>query len=165
MQKEKKSSRVAARAADAIDLIIEFATLGEYGLEYPEPAEQPRRKNNILDIQSHEGRSGSTPQRHRHGRRPCRPGRTRVDLPGWGDRPGNEVPGTQPGRRHRAEKHRAQARVEAQAGTQGLESYRTAETRRNQVRQSTESRRRERNRPSSALPDVLRPPRIQLEAA
>ncbi len=26
------------RLADAIDLMIEFATLGEYGLEQPEPA-------------------------------------------------------------------------------------------------------------------------------
>jgi hypothetical protein len=30
----KKS--IPARAADVLDLIIEFATLGEYGLEYPE---------------------------------------------------------------------------------------------------------------------------------
>lgn len=29
-------ARAAIRAADLIDLAIEFATLGEYGLEYPE---------------------------------------------------------------------------------------------------------------------------------
>ncbi|MFA9400594.1 MAG: hypothetical protein ACERKT_05730, partial [Acidobacteriota bacterium] len=28
--------QIPARAADMIDLTIEFATLGEYGLEYPE---------------------------------------------------------------------------------------------------------------------------------
>ncbi len=28
--------RFPAKAADALDLMIEFATLGEYGLEYPE---------------------------------------------------------------------------------------------------------------------------------
>ncbi|MGA7436210.1 MAG: hypothetical protein WBW44_11450 [Solirubrobacterales bacterium] len=27
---------IPAKAADALDLIIEFATLGEYGLEYPD---------------------------------------------------------------------------------------------------------------------------------
>jgi hypothetical protein len=29
---------ITARAADALDLAIEFSTLGEYGLEYPERA-------------------------------------------------------------------------------------------------------------------------------
>jgi hypothetical protein len=29
---------IPARAADVLDLMIEFATLGEYGLEYPEEA-------------------------------------------------------------------------------------------------------------------------------
>jgi hypothetical protein len=28
--------KIPAKAADTLDLIIEFATLGEYGLEYPE---------------------------------------------------------------------------------------------------------------------------------
>jgi hypothetical protein len=28
--------KIPAKTADALDLIIEFATLGEYGLEYPE---------------------------------------------------------------------------------------------------------------------------------
>lgn len=28
--------KIPAKAADALDLMIEFATLGEYGLEYPE---------------------------------------------------------------------------------------------------------------------------------
>ncbi len=28
--------QITARAADALDLAIEFSTLGEYGLEYPE---------------------------------------------------------------------------------------------------------------------------------
>lgn len=32
--------KIPAKTADALDLIIEFATLGEYGLEYP--AEDPR---------------------------------------------------------------------------------------------------------------------------
>lgn len=136
VQKENKSSRVAARAADAIDLMIEFATLGEYGLEYPEPVQESSRRTTTPDIrmarETH--RHGAGPQRHRHGRRPCRPGRTRVDLPGWSERPGHEVPGVQPGRRHKAE-----ARV-FQPG-------------------------KERNRPSSALPEVLRPPRIRLEVA
>jgi hypothetical protein len=30
---------IPARAADVLDLMIEFATLGEYGLEYPESAD------------------------------------------------------------------------------------------------------------------------------
>jgi hypothetical protein len=30
--------RVSTKTANALDLIIDFATLGEYGLEYPEPA-------------------------------------------------------------------------------------------------------------------------------
>lgn len=137
VQKEKKSSRVAARAADAIDLMIEFATLGEYGLEYPEPVRSASRKTSTPDFRlsgTEAHRHGAGPQKHRHGRRPCRPGRTRVDLPGWTERPGHEMPGVQPGRRHKAE--------------------------------ATDHRRgKERNRPSSALPEVLRPPRIRLEAA
>lgn len=156
VQKEKKSSRVAARAADAIDLMIEFATLGEYGLEYPEPVRSTSRRKSTPhtpmnqaegnDGPHHHGggesasttghRHGAGPQRHRHGRRPCRPGRTRVDLPGWSERPGHEVPGVQPGRRHKAE-----------------------------VRSITEPRKHQRNRPTSALPEALRPPRIRLEAA
>lgn len=28
--------QITAKAADALDLVIEFSTLGEYGLEYPE---------------------------------------------------------------------------------------------------------------------------------
>ncbi len=34
--------KLPAKTADALDLAIEFATLGEYGLEYPE---QSRRKD------------------------------------------------------------------------------------------------------------------------
>ena len=163
VQKEKKSSRVATRAADALDLMIEFATLGEYGLEYPEPVRSGSRRNTTPDVRmdriarilegsqpgdatggsgfvDQEGsaghRRGSTPQKHRHGRRPCRPGRTRVDLPGWGDRPGHEIPGVQPARRHKAA-----------------------------VRERTESRKAQRNRPTADFPEVLRPPRIRLEAA
>lgn len=117
VQKENKNSRAAARAADALDLMIEFVTLGEYGLEYPEPVRE-----------SSQHRNGNQSQRHRHGRRPCRPGRTRVGLPGFADRPGHEVPGVQPGRRHRAQAKPA-------------------------------------NRPTAALPEALRPPRIRLEAA
>jgi len=130
VQKEKKSSRVTARAADAIDLMIEFATLGEYGLEYPEPVRESSRRKTTPDIRMdrEEHRHGAGPQRHRHGRRPCRPGRTRVDLPGWGERPRHEVPGVQPDRRHKA-----QGKL--------------------------------RNRPTAALPEALRPPRIRLEAA
>ena len=141
VQKEKKSSRVATRAADALDLMIEFATLGEFGLEYPEPVRESSRRMNTPDFgldrpeptrkgaghtQAH--RHGAGPQRHRQGRRPCQPGRTRTNLPGWGDRPGHEIPGVQPGRRHKAS-----------AG--------------------------ERHRPSAALPEALRPPRIRLDAA
>ena len=145
VQKESKSSRVAARAADALDLMIEFATLGEYGLEYPEPVRESSRRNTTPDLPSDRPvtartasaaghRHGTGTQKHRQGRRPCQPGRTRVDLPGWGERPGREVPGVQPGRRHKAE---------------------AGEHRRSKPR----------NRPSSALPAVLRPPRIRLEAA
>lgn len=141
VQKEKKSSRAAARAADALDLVIEFATLGEYGLEYPEPVETGTRRKSTpeivaADADAHRSGRGAGPQRHRHGRRPCRPGRTRVDLPGWGDRPGHEFPGAQPGRRHKAE-----------------------------ARAATVSRKTRRNRPTSALPEALRPPRILLEVA
>lgn len=152
VQKENKSSRVATRAANALDLMIEFATLGEYGLEYPEPVRSgsrrtatpdfrmerisrilegkqghsPTARNGSSDRKGTAGhRHGAGPQKHRQGRRPCRPGRTRVDLPGWSDRPGHEIPGVQPGRRHKAERHT----------------------------------------PSSALPEALRPPRIRLEAA
>lgn len=133
VQKEKKNSRAAARAADALDLMIEFVTLGEYGLEYPEHVHGDSRRNTTHDQlmsahQPSQQRHGTQPQRHRHGRRPCRPGRTRVDLPGFADRPGHEVPGVQPGRRHRA---------------QG----------------------KSQNRPTSALPEALRPPRIRIEAA
>jgi hypothetical protein len=36
--------KIPAKTADALDLIIEFATLGEYGLEYPDtPAEDRTR--------------------------------------------------------------------------------------------------------------------------
>ena len=107
VQKKENRRRATTRAADAIDLVIEFATLGEYGLEYPEPVRSAGRTETPqprLDQSSH--RHGTGPQRHRHGRRPCRPGRTRVDLPGWGERPGHEVPGVQPGRRHKAAAHR-----------------------------------------------------------
>jgi hypothetical protein len=137
VQKEKKSSRVAARAADAIDLMLEFVTLGEYGLEYPETVHSASRKTTIPDIRmtrSADHRHGTGPQRHRHGTRPCRPGRTRTNLPGWGERPGHEIPGVQPGRRHRAQ------------GT-------------------TQPSGKPRNRPTSALPEALRPPRIRIEAA
>ena len=133
VQKEKKSSRAAARAADAIDLLIEFATLGEYGLEYPEPVRSGSRKTTTPEITMH--RQGAGHQKHRHSRRPCRPGRTRVDLPGWTERPGHEIPGAQPGRRHKAKAH-ADARLAPD----------------------------HRHRPTAALPDVLRPPRIRLEA-
>ncbi len=113
--------------------MIEFVTLGEYGLEYPEPVSESSRRSTTHNhpmsaAGSGQHRQGGQPQRHRHGRRPCRPGRTRVDLPGFADRPGHEVPGVQPGRRHRA-----------QANPQ--------------------------NRPTTALPEALRPPRIRLEAS
>jgi hypothetical protein len=36
--------KITAKTADALDLVIEFATLGEYGLEYPEgSAPEPDR--------------------------------------------------------------------------------------------------------------------------
>jgi hypothetical protein len=38
MQERKR--QIARQLADATDLLIDFATLGEYGLEYP--AEQPQ---------------------------------------------------------------------------------------------------------------------------
>lgn len=135
VQKEKMSSRAAARAADALDLIIEFATLGEYGLEYPEPARSRGRKSTPdIQIELAGHRHGEHPREHRQGRRPCRPGRIRVDLPGWGERPGREVPGVQPGRRHKAA-----------AGQEHAEGP-------------------ERHLPTSALPAALRPPRIRFEA-
>lgn len=36
--------KIPTKAADALDLMIEFSTLGEYGLEYPQagPDEDPR---------------------------------------------------------------------------------------------------------------------------
>jgi hypothetical protein len=33
--------RIATAGADLFDLALEFATLGEYGLEYPEPGVRP----------------------------------------------------------------------------------------------------------------------------
>lgn len=134
----KTKSRVAARAADAIDLIIEFVTLGEYGLEYPEPDSTESRKTLTTtspDMSFAEGRR-SVPQKHRRRRRLCRPGRSRVDLPGWGEQGGHDVvPGVQPGRRHSAEGH-------------------------NGNRQTPDHR----HRPTSSLPEALRPPRIRLSA-
>jgi hypothetical protein len=38
---ETKTTHIATRAADAVDLVIDFATLGEYGLEPAVPT--PRR--------------------------------------------------------------------------------------------------------------------------
>jgi hypothetical protein len=38
---ETKTTQMAARAADAVDLVIDFATLGEYGLEPVSPAPRP----------------------------------------------------------------------------------------------------------------------------
>lgn len=149
--KDRKSSRVATRAADALDLVIEFATLGEYGLEYPEPVRSASRKSTTPDIrldQSGDHRHGAAPQRHRHGRRPCRPGRTRVNLPGFGDRPAHEVPGVQPARRHKAA-------TTGSTRPSGGDADRTPASRRGKLR----------NRPTSALPEVLRPPRIRFEAA
>jgi hypothetical protein len=35
---ETKTAHIAIRAADAVDLVIDFATLGEYGLEPVAPA-------------------------------------------------------------------------------------------------------------------------------
>jgi hypothetical protein len=35
---ETKTARMATRAADAVDLVIDFATLGEYGFEPVTPA-------------------------------------------------------------------------------------------------------------------------------
>jgi hypothetical protein len=35
---ETKTTQMTARATDAVDLIIDFATLGEYGLEPVNPA-------------------------------------------------------------------------------------------------------------------------------
>lgn len=37
-------ARAAFRAADLIDLVIELATLGEYGLEYPDPVAADSRR-------------------------------------------------------------------------------------------------------------------------
>jgi hypothetical protein len=37
--------RLPAKTADAIDLIIEFSTLGEYGLEYPESGQAPEPRS------------------------------------------------------------------------------------------------------------------------
>jgi hypothetical protein len=38
---ETKTTHIATRAADAVDLVIDFATLGEYGLEPVGPAPRP----------------------------------------------------------------------------------------------------------------------------
>jgi len=38
---ETKTTQIATRAADAVDLVIDFATLGEYGLEPVAPAPRP----------------------------------------------------------------------------------------------------------------------------
>ncbi|HMT05949.1 MAG: hypothetical protein KDB48_02995 [Solirubrobacterales bacterium] len=135
---KKTKSRVAARAADAIDLVIEFVTLGEYGLEYPDPVGPKRRKTTTTSspaVTFSEGRR-SLPQKHRRHRKLCRPGRSRVDLPGWGERTDHDVPGVQPGRRHKTEGH---------GGNRHAPDHR--------------------HRPTSRLPEALRPPRIQLTPA
>jgi hypothetical protein len=50
---QERGRQIARRLADAADLLIDFATLGEYGLEYP--VEQPqcrpgrRRTNRMIE--------------------------------------------------------------------------------------------------------------------
>ena len=69
---------VPARAADALDLIIEFATLGEYGLEYPDgpfPEEnlpaRPEAESLPCGKRSHVFRSTTVPRCDgRHDRHP-----------------------------------------------------------------------------------------------
>jgi len=134
VQKREKRSRAAARAADLMDLMIEFATLGEYGLEYPEPVRETSRRISTpdprLDLAGNTGRRATGPEKHRHGHRPCRPGRSRTDLPGWSGRPAHNVPDAQPGRRHKA---------------------------------LADLDKPSRHRPTEALPEALRPPRIRLQ--
>jgi hypothetical protein len=38
---ETKTAQIATRAADTVDLVIDFATLGEYGLEPVVPPPRP----------------------------------------------------------------------------------------------------------------------------
>jgi hypothetical protein len=48
--------KLPAKTADVLDLIIEFATLGEYGLEYPD---QPARGRAALPESIHRSRASS----------------------------------------------------------------------------------------------------------
>jgi len=133
-------TRAAVRAADMIDLAIEFATLGEYGLEYPDPVPSTGcRQVAFNPVGTQPGgpplphpAERARPQRHRHRRRP---GSTRTDLPGWSERLDHRIPGPRPVRRHHPEAHTAP------------------------------SRGRQRNRPTAALPEALRPPGINPEMA
>ncbi len=63
---------IPAKAADAIDLLIELATLGEYGLEYPD--QRPEMKTIA----------------------PCGPGRTRVKPTTRIERPRRNAPVARP---------------------------------------------------------------------
>jgi hypothetical protein len=68
---------IPARAADVLDLMIEFATLGEYGLEYPENADPIGGEHS-----SHPEPTRST----------TRASRTCDTSPRWRCRPGHTVP-------------------------------------------------------------------------
>ena len=125
---------ITDKAADALDLAIELVTLGEYGLEYPEPVRSGKCKTIAPVVTMH--RSGVGRQEHRNSPSSCHPGRSRVELPGWGEHPGHEIPGALPDRRHKATGH-----TNAHLATGH----------------------RHRHRPTAALPGVLRPPRIRLE--
>ncbi|MGB0119480.1 MAG: hypothetical protein WBP55_00845 [Solirubrobacterales bacterium] len=48
--------KIPAKAADALDLMIEFATLGEYGLEYPDVPQ-----HRMVESTCQPGRSRSKP--------------------------------------------------------------------------------------------------------
>jgi hypothetical protein len=68
--------KLTARAADAADLLIEFATLGEYGLEYVEAKESRDRDHHSRTL-SCEGRSHVRSERDSGANRETRRGRER----------------------------------------------------------------------------------------
>ena len=108
--------KLSAKTADALDLIIEFTTLGEYGLEYPDsPDSAPSRRGVTQDCGT-----GDVRPRSEQGQIASRPRRSERNL----------------------EKERRTTK-----GSGG--NLKDARTRDRQVA-------------SSALPEALRPPRIEL---
>lgn len=70
--------QIPVRAADMIDLAIEFSTLGEYGLEYPEETTPGPCRGTLPACEQADHQSGSTLRESRTGKRPARSSRPRV---------------------------------------------------------------------------------------